>query len=196
MGANRSTASFNDLAALEPVLADLAAKRASGKIALWIVNLHMGTEKLPASLRPSETEEIYLEEKRGSPKALARLLIDRGADIILGHGPHVPRGLDLYKNRLIAYSLGNFSTDFGIGTKAEKGLTPLLRAVLNEKGEFAEGEIIPLEQQSRHYPILDPKGQACHLMSALTAELTHELSVVGCRLLPILEDHSNASVTP
>ena len=37
-------------------------------------------------------------------------MIDAGADLILGSGPHVVRGMELYKNHLIAYSLGNFAT--------------------------------------------------------------------------------------
>jgi len=41
-------------------------------------------------------------------KELARFAIDKGADIILGHHPHVIQGIEQYKNRIIAYSLGNF----------------------------------------------------------------------------------------
>ena len=52
-------------------------------------------------------------EKRETPKDyqiyFARLAIDHGADLILGHHPHVLQGLELYKNRLIAYSLGNLA---------------------------------------------------------------------------------------
>jgi len=39
---------------------------------------------------------------------LARLAIDSGADLVIGHHPHVVQGFELYKNRLIAYSLGNY----------------------------------------------------------------------------------------
>ena len=42
-------------------------------------------------------------------KHFARAAIDYGADLVLGHHPHVLQGLEIYKNRLIAYSLGNFS---------------------------------------------------------------------------------------
>jgi len=44
------------------------------------------------------------EEQRN----LARLAIDSGADLVIGHHPHVVQGFELYKNRLIAYSLGNY----------------------------------------------------------------------------------------
>lgn len=39
---------------------------------------------------------------------LAHLAVDSGADLVLGHHPHVVQGFELYGNRLIAYSLGNF----------------------------------------------------------------------------------------
>lgn len=41
-------------------------------------------------------------------RELAHLAVDSGADLVLGHHPHVVQGLELYKNRLIAYSLGNY----------------------------------------------------------------------------------------
>ena len=37
-------------------------------------------------------------------------MIDAGADAVIGHGPHVLRGIEFYRGRLIAYSLGNFAT--------------------------------------------------------------------------------------
>ncbi len=42
---------------------------------------------------------------------LCRELIDCGADIILGHHPHYPQGVETYNNGIIAYSLGNFIWD-------------------------------------------------------------------------------------
>lgn len=44
----------------------------------------------------------------GDQRSLGHLAVDSGADLVLGHHPHVVQGLELYKNRLIAYSLGNF----------------------------------------------------------------------------------------
>jgi poly-gamma-glutamate synthesis protein (capsule biosynthesis protein) len=41
-------------------------------------------------------------------RELGRLSIDWGADLVLGHHPHVLQELELYRGRLIAYSLGNF----------------------------------------------------------------------------------------
>jgi len=44
----------------------------------------------------------------GRQRSLAHLAIDCGADLVLGHHPHVIQGFEIYKGRLIAYSLGNF----------------------------------------------------------------------------------------
>lgn len=53
------------------------------------------------------------QERRDSPKDyqthFAHLAIDTGADLVLGHHPHVLQGVEIYKNRLIIYSLGNFA---------------------------------------------------------------------------------------
>jgi Bacterial capsule synthesis protein PGA_cap len=185
LGSNTFTPNFNNLASIEREIYELALKRAKGEISLWIINMHIGTEKYPDALRITKNEEIYLDEKRGNPYALARFFIDIGADMIIGHGPHVPRGLDIYKNRLIAYSLGNFYTDYGIGTKGDRGVSPLLKAVMNDNGEFIRGEIISLEQQSHHYPILDVKKQACSLMSKLTSELTNLIEFEECDIVKI-----------
>ncbi|WP_408011276.1 CapA family protein [Pseudalkalibacillus sp. A8] len=59
---------------------------------------------------------IHSHEMKGANKELsadffekaARKFIDEGADVILGHGPHILRGIEIYKNRPIFYSLGNF----------------------------------------------------------------------------------------
>ncbi|MCB2313914.1 CapA family protein [Clostridium tagluense] len=59
-----------------------------------VINFHWGNEK-----------EYYPIDAQ---KKLARFAIDNGADIILGHHPHVIQGIEQYKNRIIAYSLGNF----------------------------------------------------------------------------------------
>lgn len=59
---------------------------------------------------------IHSHEMRGEDKAaaapfletFARSCIDEGADAVIGHGPHILRGIELYRNRPIFYSLGNF----------------------------------------------------------------------------------------
>ena len=59
------------------------------------------------------------------------MVVDAGADLVVGHGPHVVRAVERYKDRLIAYSLGNFATYYGISVEGIKGLAPILVATLD-----------------------------------------------------------------
>ena len=52
----------------------------------------------------------------------AHWAIDQGADLFAGHGPHFLRGIEIYKNRPIFYSLGNFI--FQNGTWNYSGIIP------------------------------------------------------------------------
>jgi Bacterial capsule synthesis protein PGA_cap len=49
--------------------------------------------------------ESYLGENRGDVRRCAHATVNPGADLVVGHGPHVLRGLEWYRERLIAYSL-------------------------------------------------------------------------------------------
>jgi poly-gamma-glutamate synthesis protein (capsule biosynthesis protein) len=49
----------------------------------------------------------YAVKHNGMQREMARFLIDAGADVVAGHHPHVAQGIEIYKNRLIFYSLGN-----------------------------------------------------------------------------------------
>ena len=53
--------------------------------------------------------EYYLGENRGNERVFAHALVTAGADLVLASGPHVLRGLRLFHEKLIAYSLGNFA---------------------------------------------------------------------------------------
>ena len=61
--------------------------------------------------------EIAFGEDRGDSRAFAHAAVDAGADLVVGSGPHVIRGVERYHGRVIAYSLGNFAgwNNFGLG---------------------------------------------------------------------------------
>jgi len=67
------------------------------KVNKIIILIHWGDEFIP---RPAPAQVT-----------LARKMVDHGADIILGHHPHVVQGIEQYKGAVIAYSLGNFIFD-------------------------------------------------------------------------------------
>ncbi|MDH5571839.1 MAG: CapA family protein, partial [Gammaproteobacteria bacterium] len=107
-------------------------------------------------------------EDRGDSVSFARAVIDSGADLVIGHGPHVPRALEYYKNRLIAYSLGNFCTYWGISVNEAKGLAPILQVELDENGRFLTGQIVSAIQVRPKGPVPDPQHSAAKLMAELT----------------------------
>ena len=100
---------------------------------LVVVSMHAGAEG-EAALHVTRTTEMFLGANRGNVYAFARAVIDAGADLVIGHGPHVPRGMEVYRGRLIAYSLGNFATWGSFNLKGPSGLGLVLQVVLCEDG--------------------------------------------------------------
>lgn len=134
---------------------------------LVLVSFHGGAEGKDAQHVTFEPEEYY-GEQRGDVVAFSRRMIDEGADLVIGHGPHVVRAVELYQNRLIAYSLGNFNTYYGISIAGIKGLAPILNVTLNEDGEFLNGRIVSTRQARPGGPQPDPGHEAARLIKALT----------------------------
>ncbi|HEX7029323.1 MAG TPA: CapA family protein [Gammaproteobacteria bacterium] len=134
-----------------------------------IVSFHGGAEGADA-LHVPQGMETYYGEQRGNLRKFSRAVIDAGADLVIGHGPHVPRGLELYRGRLIAYSLGNFATHWGISVSGDKGLAPVLEAVLDADGRFVKGLLLSAVQRRPDGVFPDASKRALKLMHALTRE--------------------------
>lgn len=135
-----------------------------------IVTFHGGAEGTSASHVPFKYETFY-GENRGNVHKFAHDCIDRGADIVVGHGPHVPRAMELYKGHLIAYSLGNFCCPFRMGVAGATGYAPLLWVQLNLKnGEFHNGKIHSYKQVKGVGPRLDSTQAAAHNIATLTKQ--------------------------
>ena len=132
-----------------------------------IVSVHAGAEG-PEAMRVTFEQEFYHGEDRGNVDRFARAVIEAGADLVVGHGPHVPRALDIYQGRMIAYSLGNFCTFWGISVDEVRGLAPILTVELDEDGRFIQGQITSAIQVRPFGPVLDPEHQAAKLMAELT----------------------------
>lgn len=132
-----------------------------------MVSFHGGAEGLD-HLHVPFAEETYYDEPRGDVIEFARTMIDAGADLVLGHGPHVVRGMELYRNRLIAYSLGNFATYYGISVAGLKGVAPILISTLNRDGEFVRGHIHSTRQIRPDGPSLDPDNEALRWIRQLS----------------------------
>ncbi|QWV95716.1 CapA family protein [Geomonas oryzisoli] len=144
-------------------------ERAARDYDLVILSIHAGAEGRGA-LHVAPGEERFLDEPRGDLVRFAHDAIERGADLVLAHGPHVPRALELYRGRLIAYSLGNFATYGGVSVAGESGYAPLLTVELAADGAFLGGNIDSFRQSRYTGPQPDPKRRALRLMRRLSSE--------------------------
>ena len=82
-----------------------------------------------------------------SQVASARYAVDNGADLVIGHHPHVLQGIELYKGRYIAYSIGNFIFDGNVISDIENRTSVILQIGFVLRGaEFSgcEMELIPI----------------------------------------------------
>ncbi|HEX8143907.1 MAG TPA: CapA family protein [Pyrinomonadaceae bacterium] len=119
-----------------------------------IVSFHGGAEG-PTNQHVPAGPEIYLGEARGDLRRFTHAMIDAGADLLIGHGPHVVRGMEVYRNRLIAYSLGNFATYGKFQLAGPTSLSLILEAQLAPDGAFLGGKIHPATQTKPGGPRLD-----------------------------------------
>jgi hypothetical protein len=169
---NRGCQSVNDI----PGAVALVKKSlAQDPDRLVLVTFHGGAEgsgNMAVPLGP----ETYLGENRGDLVKLSHALIDAGAAAVIGHGPHVPRALEVYKGRLIAYSLGNFATAAGINVKGVTGLAPLLLMDLAADGRVMDHKVVSFRQSMNQGPRLDKSGEAERVVGDLSKRLAGELA--------------------
>jgi poly-gamma-glutamate capsule biosynthesis protein CapA/YwtB (metallophosphatase superfamily) len=144
-----------------------------------IVSFHGGAEGRDVTRIPFGEEEYY-GEPRGDVVYFARKMVDSGADLVLGHGPHVVRAMERYRDRLIAYSLGNFATYYGISVDGLNGIAPILQATLNGEGRFIEGQIYSTVQIRPGGPVRDESRRALRLIRDLSIE---DFGTPGIRFL-------------
>lgn len=119
-----------------------------------VISVHAGKEGTDAVFSRNQNEYFY-SENRGNLVHFSRTVVDYGADLVLGHGPHVPRAVELYNNRLIAYSLGNFLGYRTLSTQGPLGLSMILQVSMDGDGQFLTGRIIPAALDSNGVPYLD-----------------------------------------
>ncbi len=135
---------------------------------LVLVSFHGGAEGKDAQHVENKTEMFY-GENRGNLIEFAHSVIDAGAAVVIGHGPHVLRALELYKNKLIMYSLGNFLTYGNMNIQGITGIGAIVEVEIDEQsGDFKRGKIIPTRQIEPGYPIYDAQNRAIAIIKSLT----------------------------
>lgn len=134
-----------------------------------IVSFHGGAEGKHA-LRIPKGDETFLKENRGNVIKFAHAVIDAGADMVIGHGPHVLRAMEVYKGKLIAYSLGNFLTYALFNLKGPNCLSVILKARIDAStGDFLDGKLVPVRLANGGIPGHDQTGESIRLIKDLTA---------------------------
>jgi poly-gamma-glutamate capsule biosynthesis protein CapA/YwtB (metallophosphatase superfamily) len=159
---NTLVPNVNDL-----VFARALVGQANKKADLVVVSFHGGAEG-PGAQRVPQRLEMFGTEKRGNLPLFARTVIDAGADLVLGHGPHILRGMEIYKDRLVVYSMGNFATYGMFKLKDETALTAIFEIKIAPDGKFLSGRLHAGEQLGRGGPSLDESGKAIRKVRELS----------------------------
>ena len=161
---NVGTVSIHDIPNAQRIVRELKEKAD-----IVIVSFHGGAEGADHQNVKCETE-FYYGENRGNVCRFARSVIDAGADIVFGHGPHVTRSVDIYKDRFIIYSLGNFCTYARFNLRGENGIAPLVKVFTTPEGVFLGAEVTPIRQLGRGEPVVDPNRRAIQSLQRLLTE--------------------------
>jgi hypothetical protein len=142
-------------------------QQAAAQAGIVVVFFHAGAEGASQTHVPRGPEHAF-GEYRGDSRHFTHVAIDAGADLVLGSGPHVLRGLQLYHGRLIAYSLGNLAGYHNFSTAGLSGLSALLSVALSPNGRFFAARITSLRLDGAAVPHRDPGRRAVRLMRSLT----------------------------
>jgi poly-gamma-glutamate capsule biosynthesis protein CapA/YwtB (metallophosphatase superfamily) len=134
-----------------------------------LVYMHAGSEGTGA-VHVRNVGETYLGESRGNAREFAHAMIGAGADLVFGSGPHVIRGIEWYRGRLIAYSLGNLAGTHTLSTFGPLGESALLRVTLDERGRFQAGSIVPVRLVGTGTPVFDAGGASIARIRMLSHE--------------------------
>jgi poly-gamma-glutamate capsule biosynthesis protein CapA/YwtB (metallophosphatase superfamily) len=144
-------------------------RKAASTSDVVIVTMHAGAEGTDHThVRPGT--ETFLGENRGNALAFSHAVVDAGADVVIGSGPHVLRGMEFYHGRLIAYSLGNFAGYKVFALGGPLSLSGILRITLRGDGAFESATLVPTRMVGAGIPALDPAESAHGIVRTLSRE--------------------------
>lgn len=126
------------LLASDPDLSTIIAN-AKEQVDVLVVSYHWGDEYAPANARQV---------------SLAHAAIDAGADIVVGHHPHVMERVETYNDKLIFYSLGNFIFDQSFSVHTMRGMVAHVSIDPITKGLTSRIEVSPLSRQFIPQPLV------------------------------------------
>ncbi|MHB8158645.1 MAG: CapA family protein [Desulfocucumaceae bacterium] len=122
-------------------------KRSKELADIVVVSFHWGAELM-------DTTKLY-------QRTLAHFCIDQGADLVLGHHPHILQGMELYRDKLIAYSLGNFA----FGSRSRKCTESVILKTEFDSTGLKRIDLLPLCVDNNKVffqptPLSGPEGRA------------------------------------
>jgi hypothetical protein len=168
---NSGTLSLHDLAQAKAIVQHLDSISD-----IVIVSFHGGAEGAQYQ-HVTRKEELFYGENRGNVYKFAHAMVDAGADIIFGHGPHVTRAVEVYKERFIAYSLGNFCTYARFNLSNENGLAPIMKVYTNGTGKFIKAQVTSIIQHRPGGPVIDKQNRVIKILQDLTKKDFPEINI-------------------
>ncbi len=162
-GFSPSGQNLNDIPAAEALV-----RKADAEADLVVIQMQGGAEGADKS-HVRDVLERFAGEDRGNLVKFSHRVIDAGADVVFGHGPHIMRGMEFYKGRLIAYSLGNFCGYRTLSSAGYQGVGGVLKVTLTKYGTWAGGQLVPTEMVSGGLVAVDADKRALAFVHGLSS---------------------------
>jgi Bacterial capsule synthesis protein PGA_cap len=135
---------------------------------------------------------VFMGEARGHPRAFARAVVEAGADLVVGHGPHVVRAAECIQGRPVVHSVGNFVGSGGLSVRQLAQAAVYLEAVFDPQMALRGVRAIPVTFNAARWPVHDPSGRGMLLMNWLSRLAQRELQAFEPLLFPGFEDRQPA----
>ncbi len=161
-------------------------KRARAAADLVMVTVHGGKEGVVAIGAPSG-DEYYMNEYRGDILKFAHLAIDSGASAVFGHGPHVVRPYEVYKDKPIFFSLGNFVGYRSLSTRGKLANSIIAEVRFSPKGKLLGAGVIPLKLDRSGIPSVDYSTASLNTLDGLLDEQLEKRPVLELAMRPAVE---------
>lgn len=182
-------ATFNNVLDLEEAARTVAQARRNADLVVLFYQL--GAEGDAAARLPIGPE-TFLKEARGDARAFAQRMVQAGAGVLIGHGPHVLRAAECVDNVPVLHSIGNFVSAGGLSVQRLAGATVLPEFLLDERGGFKGLRIHPVAFSEAKFPQPDPAGRGLLLMNWLSRDAARTHPGLKPLLLPGYEEHHTA----
>lgn len=162
-------------------------KQARDTADLVIITVHGGKEGEVAIGSP-KGDEYFMNEYRGDVLRFSHLAIDSGASAVFGHGPHVVRPFELYKDKPIFFSLGNFVGYRSLSTKGKLANSIIAEVRFSTRGKLLGAGVIPLKLDRSGIPSVDYSNSSLNTLDGLLDERLEKRPVLELAMRSATEE--------